>query len=79
MDTVQVHTGDCMNILPSLPSGSVDCIITDPPYGLTEIDWDKPIDFSAWMQEALRVVRDDGAVVVFSQNPTHPHLFPAFS
>jgi len=35
--TVQLYLGDCLEILPTLEAGSVDAVITDPPYG---IDWD---------------------------------------
>lgn len=37
MSTVQLHLGDCLEILPTLADGSVDAVITDPPYGMA---WD---------------------------------------
>src|SRR6266852_5729149 len=30
----QLHLGDCLEVLERLPDGSVDCIVTDPPYGI---------------------------------------------
>jgi site-specific DNA-methyltransferase (adenine-specific) len=36
-DNVTLHLGDCLDILPTLPDASIDAIITDPPYGLTEL------------------------------------------
>jgi len=32
--TVQLYLGDCLEILPTLADGSVDCVVTDPPYGI---------------------------------------------
>ena len=34
MSDVQLHLGDCLEILPTLEAGSVDAVITDPPYGI---------------------------------------------
>ena len=36
MSTVQLHLGDCLSVLPTLAAGSVDAVITDPPYGIGE-------------------------------------------
>ena len=40
---IDLRLGDCLEIMPTLPDGSVDTIITDPPYGLEFMgkDWDK--------------------------------------
>jgi site-specific DNA-methyltransferase (adenine-specific) len=63
IDVNRVHQGDCLSILPTLPSKSVSCIITDPPYGIdldygltyqdTFENWQKTI--SGFLPEALRV------------------------
>jgi len=39
-----IYQGDCLDILPTLDAESVDCIVTDPPYGLSFMgkDWDNP-------------------------------------
>lgn len=34
--TVQLHLGDCLHVLKTLPDNSVDCVVTDPPYGIGE-------------------------------------------
>jgi DNA modification methylase len=41
-DAVTLHHGDCLDVMASLPDGSVDAVVTDPPYGLEFMgkDWD---------------------------------------
>ena len=58
---------DCMKVLPSLPDKSVDCVITDPPYGLTACEWDVPVPMTEWWAEIMRVTR--GAVIVMAMQP----------
>ena len=41
--TVELHLGDCLEVMKSITDKSVDAVITDPPYGTTAIDWDKPM------------------------------------
>jgi len=38
-----VVTGDCLDILPTLPDWCVDAVVTDPPYGMGKGDWDSSI------------------------------------
>ncbi len=35
--TVQLYLGDCLEVLPTLAPGSVDCVVTDPPYGMSYV------------------------------------------
>lgn len=37
---VKLYQGDCMELMRDIPDGSVDCVITDPPYGTTDAKWD---------------------------------------
>lgn len=47
----KIINADCMELMESLPDGSVDVIITDPPYGITANNWDKTVDFALmWKQ-----------------------------
>ena len=52
MNNIDLRQGDCLELMKDIPDGSVDAIITDPPYGMTANEWDKVVDF---MDEALRV------------------------
>lgn len=55
--------GDCIELLPTLPSASVDCVVTDPPYGANVAKWDRDIPPQCVLDECLRISR--GAVVWF--------------
>ncbi len=77
-----VHHADALELMRSLPDGSIDVVITDPPYGYekTKMAWDsnaQPFDYVAFFKEAFRVVRRRGAVVVFAQPPFSAHLLIA--
>lgn len=69
LDTVVC--ADALALLAGLPDGSVDAIITDPPYGTTELDFDQQaIDWAAFWLQAKRVLASPHSpVVVFSQQP----------
>lgn len=69
LDTV-VNT-DALSLLRGLPDSSVDAIITDPPYGTTELDFDQqPVNWTAFWLECKRVLaRPSSPVVLFSQQP----------
>lgn len=60
---VTILRGDCRETLRGLPEGSVDAVITDPPYGQTSLPWDRfPY---GWMAEVSRVLKPTGSVWVF--------------
>lgn len=60
-----IHHGNCFDLLLSIPDGSVDAIITDPPYNTTNCKWDVAIDLETLFREFERVIKPNGAVVVF--------------
>ena len=83
MGAVQMlHLGDCLDVMQGIPDGSVDAVICDPPYGTIkglELDgWKENKDKTAWddaispallFEECNRVLRMNGALVLFSQEP----------
>lgn len=64
-----LYEGDCLDILPLLPAGSVDAIIADPPYGTTACKWDSVIPFDRMWRELKRLIRPRGAIVLFGSQP----------
>lgn len=64
-----LHQMDWLDLLRALPDGSVDALITDPPYGIGLDEWDKPIDVHLFIQEAWRVVKESGFLAFFHQMP----------
>ncbi len=74
--------GDCLEEMKNIPDGSVDMILCDPPYGTTRNKWDSVIPFDKMWEQLERVVKDNGAIVLFSQQPfsaalimSNPKLF----
>jgi len=67
--SVQLHLGDCLDILPTLPAQSVNAIITDLPYGTTACKWDEIIPFAPMWAEVKRVLMPRGVFVTTSSQP----------
>jgi len=66
---IQLFKGDCLEIMKTIPDGSIDAIITDPPYGTTACKWDSIIDLNLMWKELNRVIKPTGAIVLFAQQP----------
>jgi site-specific DNA-methyltransferase (adenine-specific) len=60
----KIHLGDCLDLMPSIPSKSVDMILCDLPYGTTACEWDSIIDMGRLWREYERVIKDNGAIVL---------------
>jgi site-specific DNA-methyltransferase (adenine-specific) len=67
MKTNQVLNGDCLELLPSIPSKSVDMILCDLPYGTTACSWDSIIPLDRLWAEYERVIKDNGNIVLTAQ------------
>lgn len=65
----QLFHGDCLEIMPTLAAGTVDAVITDPPYGTTACKWDSVIPFDAMWDGIKHVVKPRAAVVLFGSQP----------
>jgi site-specific DNA-methyltransferase (adenine-specific)/modification methylase len=53
----QIHHGDCLALMPSIPDKSIDMILCDLPYGTTSCEWDSIIDMGKLWQEILKKQR----------------------
>ena len=62
---INLMQGDCLEIMKSIPSQSVDMVLTDPPYGTTACKWDNVIPFEAMWTELKRIIKLNGAIVLF--------------
>lgn len=60
---ISLHLGDCRDVFRSLPAGSIDACITDPPYGDTSLDWDSKVD--GWLEEVARVLKPSASIWIF--------------
>ncbi len=63
----QVYEADCLECMKTLPDGSVDMILCDLPYGMTQNKWDCYIPLDRLWEQYLRVIKPDGAIVLTSQ------------
>jgi len=52
-----------------IPSGSIDAIITDPPYGTTQCKWDSVIPFKPMWEQLSRIIKPNGAILLFGSEP----------
>jgi DNA modification methylase len=66
MNTNTIYNQDCFELLKSLPDKSVDAIITDPPYMITDLNFDKQgFDVNKFCELSINVLKDDGYFVSF--------------
>jgi DNA modification methylase len=61
--------GDCLELMKLMPDGSIDAIITDPPYGTTACKWDSIIPFDLMWSQLNRIIKPNGAIVLFGSEP----------
>lgn len=69
MEGVTLWRGDCLELMKDIPDGSVDLVLTDPPYGTTACKWDSVIPFEPMWEQLNRIVKADGAICFFSAQP----------
>ena len=64
-----VILGDCLEKMMDIPEKSIDMILCDLPYGTTACKWDTVIPFKPLWQDYNRVIKDNGAIVLFGSEP----------
>lgn len=82
MQETNLMHGDCLELMKTIPDGSVDLVLTDPPYGTVKgmpidgwkrkedcAEWDTTLDTKKMFAEISRVLRPNGKAVLFSQEP----------
>lgn len=76
---IDLRQGDCLEIMKDIPDKSIDLILCDLPYGTTRNKWDSIIPLDKLWDQYERIIKDTGAIVLFSQMPftaelTHSNL-----
>jgi site-specific DNA-methyltransferase (adenine-specific) len=67
---MKLYKGDCLQEMKKIESNSVDAIITDPPYGTTNRNnWDSVIDLKLMWEQLNRIIKPNGAIVLFCNEP----------
>jgi len=66
--------GDCLERMKEIPDNSIDMVLTDPPYGTTACKWDCIVPFDPMWDELKRIVKPNGPILLFGQNPFTANL-----
>ena len=66
---IQLINGDCLEEMKKIPDGSVDMVLTDPPYGTTACKWDTVIPLEPMWEQLKRVIKPNGAIVMTASQP----------
>ena len=64
---VLLMQGDCLELLKDIPDGSVDMVLCDLPYGVTDYEWDRVIDGKKLFAEYKRICKQNANVLLFCQ------------
>ncbi|NCX94549.1 MAG: site-specific DNA-methyltransferase [Gammaproteobacteria bacterium] len=60
---------DCMSLMARYPDKHFDIAICDPPYGILQTNWDNADKLELWLTEVYRVLKSDGTLICFGQQP----------
>lgn len=66
---IDLQQGNCLELMKDIPDGSVDMILCDLPYGTTANKWDTVIPFKPLWEQYNRVIKSNGAIVLFGSEP----------
>lgn len=66
---MKLMQGDCLELMREIPDGSVDMVLCDPPYGVTACKWDSVIPFEQLWQQYRRIIKRNGVICLFGNEP----------
>ncbi len=66
---IDLRKGDCLELMKDIPDKSIDDIIADLPYGITRAKWDIILDLDLLWKQYERIIKDNGAIVLFGSQP----------
>ena len=65
----KIHLGDCLEVMKDIKDKSVDMILCDLPFGVTECKWDSIIDLNKLWEQYERIIKENGAIVLTGLQP----------
>lgn len=68
-ENIKLYHGDCLEVMKDIPDKSVDMILCDLPCGTTKCKWDTIIPFVPLWEQYNRIIKDNGAIVLFASQP----------
>ena len=69
LERINLINGDCLQEMKLIKDKSIDMILCDLPYGTTACKWDTIIPFEPLWEQYNRVIKDNGAIVLFGNEP----------
>ena len=69
VSNIVIHHAECLLKMKEIETGSIDMILCDPPYGCTKNKWDVIIPFDKMWEEYNRIIKTNGAIVLFGSQP----------
>lgn len=66
---IDLRQGDCIELMATIQDGSIDMVLTDPPYGTTACKWDAVIPFEPMWEQLKRIIKPNGAIVMTASQP----------
>lgn len=69
MSKIQLINADCLEAMKDIPDGSIDMVLTDPPYGTTACKWDTVIPFDKMWERLNKLIKPNGVIVLFGGEP----------
>ena len=69
MELNKIYNGDCLEVMKDIDDDSINLILTDPPYGTTSCAWDTVIDLDLMWLQLKRIIKPNGAIVLFGNQP----------
>jgi site-specific DNA-methyltransferase (adenine-specific) len=69
INNIELYNADCFDVMPTIADKSIDCIIADLPYGTTACKWDSVLPFDKLWEQYKRIIKDNGAIVLFGSQP----------
>ena len=66
---IELHHGDCLELLKGIPDRSVDMVLADPPYGTINCKWDSVIPIAPMWDQLRRVIKSNGVICLFGSEP----------
>lgn len=66
---IDLRLGNCLKLMKDIPDKSIDMILCDLPYGTTACEWDNIIPFKPLWEQYNRIIKDNGAIVLFGSQP----------
>lgn len=74
LEVNKIYLGDCLEVMKNIEDKSIDMILCDLPYGTTACKWDTVIPFEPLWEQYKRIIKDNGAIVLFGSEPFSSYL-----